>query len=67
MQNDILAFASRTLVTDGRICMWMPTSSDEDGELRIPMNPNLDVVSVSVQPFNNCQYHFNTRYTSVSY
>ncbi|KAF7592761.1 hypothetical protein BBP40_012519 [Aspergillus hancockii] len=53
MQNDILDFASRTLVTNGRICMWMPTSSDEDGELRVPMNPNLEVVSVSVQPFNN--------------
>ncbi|KAE8375121.1 hypothetical protein BDV26DRAFT_283698 [Aspergillus bertholletiae] len=53
MQNDILAFASRTLVTDGRLCMWMPTSIDEDVELLIPMHPHLEVVSVSVQPFNN--------------
>ncbi|OGM49058.1 NAD-dependent histone deacetylase SIR2 [Aspergillus bombycis] len=52
MQNDILAFASRTLVTDGRLCMWMPTSIDEDVELLIPMHPHLEVVSVSVQPFN---------------
>ncbi|KAE8396523.1 hypothetical protein BDV23DRAFT_189961 [Aspergillus alliaceus] len=53
LQNDVLAFGSRTLVTDGRLCMWMPTSSDEDVELRIPMHPQLEVVSVSVQPFNN--------------
>ncbi|KAF7118199.1 hypothetical protein CNMCM5793_007600 [Aspergillus hiratsukae] len=53
MQNDILNFASRTLVTNGRLAMWMPTSSDEEGELAIPMHPNLEVVCVSVQPFNN--------------
>ncbi|KAI9932934.1 NAD-dependent histone deacetylase sir2 [Aspergillus wentii] len=53
MQNDILTFASETLVTDGRLSMWMPTASDEDVELTIPMHPNLEVVSVSVQPFNN--------------
>ncbi|RHZ68550.1 uncharacterized protein CDV56_109664 [Aspergillus thermomutatus] len=53
MQNDILNFASRSLVTNGRLAMWMPTSSDEEGELAIPMHPNLEVVCVSVQPFNN--------------
>jgi len=57
MQNDILTFASRTLVTDGRLCMWMPTSNDEV-ELVIPMHPNLEIVSVSVQPFNNCMSFF---------
>lgn len=55
MQNDILTFASRTLVTDGRLCMWMPTSNDEV-ELVIPMHPDLEIVNVSVQPFNNCMF-----------
>ncbi|KAK1149395.1 NAD-dependent histone deacetylase sir2 [Aspergillus melleus] len=53
MLHDILEFASQTLVTDGRLCMWMPTSGDEDVKLMIPMHQNLEVVSVSVQPFNN--------------
>ncbi|KAL3476340.1 SIR2-domain-containing protein [Aspergillus californicus] len=51
MLNDILAFAARTLVTDGRLAMWMPTSNDEEVELSVPMHPNLEVLSVSVQPF----------------
>ncbi|KAL5332928.1 hypothetical protein BJX70DRAFT_392585 [Aspergillus crustosus] len=53
MLNDILAFAARTLIPDGRLSMWMPTSNDEEVELSIPMHENLEVVSVSVQPFNS--------------
>ncbi|KAL4787258.1 hypothetical protein BJX76DRAFT_345739 [Aspergillus varians] len=53
MMNDILTFAARTLITDGRLCMWMPTASDEEAEISVPMHPNLEVTSVSVQPFNN--------------
>lgn len=53
MQNDILTFASRTLVTNGRLSMWMPTTNDE-AELPAPMHPDLDLVSVSVQAFSNC-------------
>ncbi|KAL4881549.1 SIR2-domain-containing protein [Aspergillus karnatakaensis] len=53
MLVDILAFAARTLVTDGRLSMWMPTANDEEVELNIPMHENLEVLSVSVQPFNN--------------
>ena len=34
--------------------MWMPTANDEEVELAIPMHPNLEVVSSSVQPFNHC-------------
>lgn len=34
--------------------MWMPTASDEAVEFPVPMHPNLEVVSVSVQSFNNC-------------
>lgn len=33
--------------------MWMPTADDEEVELAIPMHANLEVVSVSVQPFSN--------------
>lgn len=56
MQTDILSFAARSLVTGGRLSMWMPTASDEDVEFPVPMHPNLEVVSISVQPFNNCAY-----------
>lgn len=55
MLNDILTFAARTLVTDGRLSMWMPTSNDEV-ELVVPMHPNLELVSVSVQSFGNCKF-----------
>jgi tRNA (guanine10-N2)-methyltransferase len=53
MQKDILDFASRTLVTDGRLAMWMPTAIEGD-DLKVPMHPNLEVVSVCVQSFGNC-------------
>ncbi|KAL5000521.1 hypothetical protein BDV10DRAFT_192824 [Aspergillus recurvatus] len=53
MMNDILTFAARTLVTGGRLCMWMPTSGEEEGELSVPMQENLEVLSISIQPFNN--------------
>lgn len=56
MLNDILNFAARTLVPNGRISMWMPTASDEDVELEIPTHPSLEVISVSVQHFNNCEW-----------
>jgi tRNA (guanine10-N2)-methyltransferase len=56
MLGDILAFAARTLVTDGRLAMWMPDANDEDVEYLIPMHPNLEVVHVSVQPFSNCAF-----------
>lgn len=36
--------------------MWMPTASDEAVEFPVPMHPNLDVISVCVQPFTNCEY-----------
>ena len=55
MLNDILEFAATTLVPEGRLSMWMPTASDEEVQLGIPMHPNLEVVSVSVQSFNNCE------------
>ena len=56
MQRDILDFATRTLVTNGRLAMWMPTASAEDVEFPVPMHPNLEVVSVSVQSFGSCKW-----------
>ena len=53
MQDNILDFAARMLVPNGRLSMWMPTA-DEEVELAVPMHANLEVVSVSVQPFSNC-------------
>ncbi|KAJ5632614.1 tRNA (guanine(10)-N2)-methyltransferase [Penicillium lividum] len=50
MQKDILDFASRTLVTNGRLAMWMPTAISGD-DLKVPMHPNLEVVTVCVQSF----------------
>ena len=54
MQKDILAFAARSLVPNGRLAMWMPTGDDEAVEFPVPMHPNLEVISVSVQPFSSC-------------
>ena len=53
--DDVLHFASLTLVENGRLAMWMPTANDEDIELVIPTHPCLKVVSVCVQPFNKCK------------
>jgi tRNA (guanine10-N2)-methyltransferase len=50
--DDILAFATTTLVPNGRLSMWMPTANDEDVELIIPSHPCLELTSVCVQAFN---------------
>jgi tRNA (guanine10-N2)-methyltransferase len=55
MQRDILDFAVRTLVPNGRLAMWMPTASDEAHKFPVPMHPNLEVVNVSVQHFQKCE------------
>nr|XP_036575048.1 RNA methylase family protein [Colletotrichum truncatum]KAF6781558.1 RNA methylase family protein [Colletotrichum truncatum] len=54
MLDDILEFASDTLVDGGRLSFWMPTANDEDQEIPVPMHPKLDIVVVCVQPFNKC-------------
>lgn len=56
MIDDILCFAADTLVPDGRLSFWMPTANeDEDGkEFEIPQNPDLELISVCIQPFNKC-------------
>ncbi|KAK2764856.1 hypothetical protein FQN53_006938 [Emmonsiellopsis sp. PD_33] len=52
MLDDILDFAARSLVVNGRISMWMPTANEDDVELEIPSNPYLELLNVCVQPFN---------------
>ncbi|WYZ35238.1 hypothetical protein EsH8_I_001514 [Colletotrichum jinshuiense] len=52
MLQDILEFASDTLVDGGRLSFWMPTANDEDQEIPTPHHPRLEVVVVCVQPFN---------------
>jgi tRNA (guanine10-N2)-methyltransferase len=55
MLRDILEFAACSLVDRGRLAMWMPTANDADKDLPIPMHPQLEVVSSSVQSFNHCK------------
>ncbi|CAK7562469.1 MAG: hypothetical protein SEPTF4163_000315 [Sporothrix epigloea] len=50
--NDLLHFASETLVDHGRLSFWMPTANDELQELPIPSHPCLSLVSVCTQVFN---------------
>ncbi|PNP44125.1 hypothetical protein TGAM01_v203355 [Trichoderma gamsii] len=52
MLDDILAFASDTLVDNGRLSFWMPTANDEEQEIPVPAHPCLEVVVVCVQVFN---------------
>lgn len=56
MLDDILAFASDTLVDNGRLSFWMPTANDEEQEIPVPAHPCLEVVVVCVQVFNRCTY-----------
>lgn len=55
MLYDMLAFASETLVDNGRLTFWMPTANDEEQELAIPEHPRLEIVVVCVQVFNKCK------------
>ncbi|KAK6227598.1 hypothetical protein QIS74_01153 [Colletotrichum tabaci] len=52
MLDDILQFASDTLVDGGRLSFWMPTANDEDQEIPTPQHPRLEIVVTCVQPFN---------------
>ncbi|KAH6663871.1 hypothetical protein B0J14DRAFT_621431 [Halenospora varia] len=52
MLDDILEFASVSLVDEGRLSFWMPTSNDQDQEIKIPEHPCLQITSVCTQPFN---------------
>lgn len=52
MLDDILQFAADTLVDNGRLSFWMPTSNDEDNEIAIPTHPCMENVVVCTQVFN---------------
>ncbi|KAK7416137.1 hypothetical protein QQZ08_012114 [Neonectria magnoliae] len=52
MLDDILTFASESLVDEGRLSFWMPTANDEEQEIPVPTHPCLDIVAICVQPFN---------------
>jgi tRNA (guanine10-N2)-methyltransferase len=53
MLDDILDFAARTLVDDGRLAFWMPVANENmDLEFPIPHNKYLEMSHCCVQPFN---------------
>ncbi|KAI1102739.1 tRNA guanosine-2'-O-methyltransferase TRM11 [Jackrogersella minutella] len=52
MLDDILNFASDTLVDNGRLSFWMPTANDEEQEIAVPTHPCLSIVVVCIQVFN---------------
>jgi tRNA (guanine10-N2)-methyltransferase len=54
MLDDILDFAARTLVDNGRLGFWMPEANDEAAEFRVPTHASLEVVAISRQEFNKC-------------
>lgn len=56
MLDDILNFASDTLVDNGRISFWMPTANDEEQEIPMPSHPCLSIVVVCTQVFNKCMF-----------
>lgn len=56
MLDDILEFAAVSLVENGRLSFWMPTSNDIDQEIKIPEHPCLELDSVCTQAFNKCKH-----------
>ncbi|KAK5996617.1 tRNA (guanine(10)-N2)-methyltransferase [Cladobotryum mycophilum] len=52
MLDDILMFATDTLVDNGRLAFWMPSANDEEQEIPIPAHPCLELVAVCIQDFN---------------
>lgn len=56
MLDDILDFAARTLVDEGRLAFWMPSANEnelgEEVETDIPSQPALTLMHVCVQRFN---------------
>lgn len=55
MLDDILQFAAETVVDNGRLSFWMPTSNEEDEDIPIPEHPYLERLAVSIQVFNKCK------------
>lgn len=52
MLGDILDFAARMLVDNGRVSLWMPTANDAEEDLAVPAHRALELMSVCVQEFN---------------
>lgn len=56
MLDDVLDFASRTLVDGGRLAFWMPSANEDEAgqavETPIPEHPALTLKHVCVQRFN---------------
>jgi tRNA (guanine10-N2)-methyltransferase len=55
MLDDILDFAALSLVDDGRLSFWMPTSNEDDQDIQIPQHQCLQITSVCTQAFNRCK------------
>ncbi len=51
MLDDILIFASETLVADGRLAFWMPSANEDDEMLDIPKHGDLELIECCVQRF----------------
>lgn len=51
MLDDILIFASETLVVDGRLAFWMPSANEDDEMLEIPKHGHLELMECCVQRF----------------
>jgi len=52
MLDDIMDFAALTLVENGRLSFWMPTSNEKDEEIHPPVHPCLEITSICTQNFN---------------
>ncbi|KAK8078940.1 S-adenosyl-L-methionine-dependent methyltransferase [Apiospora phragmitis] len=52
MLDDVLQFATDTLVDNGRLSFWMPTANDENQEIGVPKHPCMEIVVVCTQVFN---------------
>lgn len=56
MLDDILDFATVSLVDNGRLSFWMPTANDQDQEIKVPEHPCLEITSICTQTFYRCKY-----------
>jgi len=54
MLDDILEFAAESLVDNGRLSFWVPTSNERDEEILPPQHRCLAITSVCTQSFYKC-------------
>lgn len=55
MLDDILEFAALSLVDDGRLSFWMPTSNERDEGIHPPKHRCLVITSICTQSFHRCK------------